>query len=46
MVEDNNVLVEKVDALKNVVNSLMRFISIWKFSQCRESMAIVALKSY
>ena len=43
MVEDNKVLLEKVDTLKNVANSLTNSVSTEKFSWCRESMGIDAL---
>ena len=43
MVEDKKVLLEKVDTMKNVVDSLTKSISIEKFSWCRESMGIDAL---
>ena len=36
MVEDKKVLLEKVDTLKNVADSLTKSISIEKFSWCRE----------
>ena len=32
MVEENKVLIEKVDTLKNVIDSLKNFVSIEKFS--------------
>jgi hypothetical protein len=43
MVEDKKVLLEKVDTLKNVVDSLTKSMSTKKFSWCRETMGIVAL---
>ena len=43
MVEDTNMLLDKVDTLKNVAKSLTKFVSIEKFSWCRESMGIDAL---
>ena len=43
MVEDKKVLLEKVDTVKNVVDSLTNYVSIEKFSWCRESMGIDAL---
>jgi phosphoribosyl-AMP cyclohydrolase len=43
MVEENKVLLMKVDTLKNVADSLTKFVSIEKFSWCRGSMGIVAL---
>jgi hypothetical protein len=43
MVEDNKVLLMKVDTLKNVVDSLKKSVSTENFSWCRETMGIVAL---
>jgi hypothetical protein len=43
MVEENKVLLMKVDTLKNVVDSLKKFVSTEKFSWCRGSMGIDAL---
>jgi hypothetical protein len=43
MVEENKVLLMKVDTLKNVVDSLTKFVSTEKFSWCKESMGIVSL---
>ena len=43
MVEDQKVLLEKVDTLKNVADSLTKSVSTEKFSWCRESMDIDAL---
>ena len=43
MVEDKKVLLEKVDIVKNVVDSITNSISTKKFSWCRESMGIDAL---
>jgi hypothetical protein len=43
MVEEKKVLLEKVDTLKNVVDSLTMSMSIEKFSWCRVIMDIVAL---
>ena len=43
MVEDKKVLLEKVDTLKNVVDSLTKFVSTNKVSWCRESMGINSL---
>jgi hypothetical protein len=37
------VLLEKVDMLGNISNSLTNFVSVVKFSWCREAMGIVAL---
>ena len=43
MVEDKNVLLEKVDNVKNVADSLTKSISIENFSWCREYMGVDAL---
>jgi hypothetical protein len=43
MVEENKVFLEKVDTLKNVADSLTKFVSIEKFSWCRVTMGIVSL---
>jgi hypothetical protein len=43
MVEEKKVLLEKVDTLKNVANSLTKSVSTEKFSWCRVTMGIVAL---
>jgi hypothetical protein len=43
MVERNNVLLEKVDKLENIADSLTKSVSIVKFSWCKEAMGIVAL---
>jgi hypothetical protein len=43
MVEENKVLLEKVDTLKNVANSFTKSVSTEKFSWCRVKMGIVAL---
>ena len=43
MVEQNKVLLEKVDTLKNVPDSLTKVVSTEKFSWCREDMGIVSL---
>jgi hypothetical protein len=43
MFEDEKVLLEKVDTLKNIVDSLTKSISTKKFSWCREAMGIGAL---
>jgi hypothetical protein len=43
MVERNKVLLEKVDTLENIADSLTNFVSVVKFSWCREAMRIVAL---
>jgi hypothetical protein len=43
MVEYKKVLLEKVDTLKNVADSLTKSVSTEKFSWCRETMGITAL---
>jgi hypothetical protein len=43
MVEENKVLLEKVDTLKNVADSFTNFVNIEKFSWYRGTMGIVAL---
>jgi hypothetical protein len=43
MVEEKNVLLMKVDTLKNVADSLTKSVSTKKFSWHRGSMGIVAL---
>jgi hypothetical protein len=43
MVEENKVLLMKVDTLNNFVDSLTKFVSTEKFSWCRGSMGIAAL---
>jgi hypothetical protein len=43
MVEEKKVLLEKVDTLKNVADSLTKSMSTEKFSWCRVTMGIVAL---
>jgi hypothetical protein len=43
MVERNKVLLEKVDTLENIEDSLTKSVSSVKFSWCREAMGIVAL---
>ena len=43
MVEDKKVLLEKVDTVKNVADSLTKSISTEKFSWCREYMGIASL---
>ena len=40
MVEDKKVLLENIDTLKNVADSLTKYVSIEKFSSCRESIDI------
>jgi hypothetical protein len=41
MVEDKKVFLEKVDTLKNVVDSLTKSVSTEKLYWCRETMGIV-----
>jgi hypothetical protein len=43
MVEEKKVLLEKVDTLNNVADSLTKSVSTEKFSWCRVTMGIVAL---
>jgi hypothetical protein len=43
MVENNKVLLEKVDTLENITNSLTNSVSVVKFSWCTEAMGIVAM---
>jgi len=43
MVEEKKVLLEKVDTLKNVANSLTKSVSTENFSWCRVTMGIAAL---
>jgi hypothetical protein len=43
MVEEKKVLLQKVDTLKNVADSLTKFVSTKMFSWCRVTMGIVAL---
>jgi hypothetical protein len=43
MVEEKKVLLEKVDILKNVADSLKNSMSTEKFSWCRVTMGIAAL---
>jgi hypothetical protein len=43
MVEENKVLLEKVDTLKNVADSLTNSVSMKNFSWCRLTMGIDAL---
>jgi hypothetical protein len=44
MVEEKKVLLMKVDTLKNVADSLTKYVSTKNFSWCRGSMGIVALE--
>jgi hypothetical protein len=39
----NNVLLENVDTLENIANSLNKSVSVVKFSWCREAMGITSL---
>jgi hypothetical protein len=43
MVEEKNVLLEKVDTLNNVLDSLKKFVSTENFSWCRVTMGISSL---
>ena len=43
MVDENKVLLMKVDTLKNVADSLNKSVSTEKFSWCRRAMGIAAL---
>jgi hypothetical protein len=43
VVENKKVLLEKVDTLKNVADSLTKFVRTNKFSWCRETMGIASL---
>ena len=43
MVEDKKALLEKVDTMKTVADSLTKYVSTEKFSWCREYMGIDAL---
>jgi hypothetical protein len=43
MVETNKVLLEKVDTLENITDSLTKSMSVVKFSWCKEAMGIVSL---
>jgi hypothetical protein len=43
MVESNKVMLEKLDTLENIADSLTKFSSVVKFSWCREAMGIVSL---
>jgi hypothetical protein len=43
MVEDKKVLLEKVDTLENVADSLTKSVSTKNFSWCRVTMRIVSL---
>jgi hypothetical protein len=43
MVESNNVLLEKVDMLENIADSLTKSVIVVKFSWCIETMGIATL---
>jgi hypothetical protein len=43
MVESNKILLEKVDTLENIADSLTKPVSVMKFSWCREAMGIASL---
>jgi hypothetical protein len=43
MVEENKVLLMKVDILKNVADLLTKYVSTEMFSWCKRSMGIAAL---
>ena len=43
MVESNKLLLEIVDMLENISDSLTKFVSVVNFSWCREAMGIVSL---
>jgi hypothetical protein len=43
MIEEKKVLLMKVDTLKNVADSLTKFVGTEKFSWCRGSMGITTL---
>jgi hypothetical protein len=45
MIEDNKVSLEKVDTLKNVANRLTKFVTVEKFSSCKESIGIAIAPS-
>jgi hypothetical protein len=42
-VERNKVLLEKVDTLENIIDSLTNYVSVVKFSWCREEMGIASV---
>jgi hypothetical protein len=42
-VESNKELLEKVDTLENIIDSLTKCVSVVKFSWYREAMGIVVL---
>jgi hypothetical protein len=43
MVEEKKVLLEKIDTLKNVADSLTNSVSTKKFSWCRVTMGVATL---
>jgi hypothetical protein len=43
MMESKKVFLEKVDTLKNIVDSLTKSTSVVKFSWCRKEMGIASL---
>ena len=43
IVENQKLLLEKVDTLKNIANSLMKFMSTENFAWCREEMGLASL---
>jgi hypothetical protein len=43
IVERNKVLLENVDMLENITNSLTKYVSVVKFSWCIQEMGIVSL---
>ena len=45
MVEDGKVILQKLDTLENLVDVLMKLMSIGKFKLCCESMGLMALNS-
>ena len=44
MIEDKEVLLVKVDTLKNTAYALTKFVSSEKLSSCRETMCILGLE--
>jgi len=42
-VENNKVLLEKVDTLENIADSLTKYVSVVNFPWCREAMGIASL---
>jgi len=44
MIEDNKVLLVKVDTLKNTTDALTKFVSSEKFAWCRETMGFSGLE--